>query len=130
MFLGIGAAAVRLEVRPYMTIRDIEVEGPERDEPLNYPGYWADHSFPVLRANGSELEDRNYCWNGFREYLIPPGRSARVHITHDEFVSRPSKNASVEVGFNLRPASISEYSIHFSQPFQIPEAFRKTINVK
>lgn len=165
LFFGIGAAAVGLEVRPYLTIRDIEVEGSDPDktlarnpdgiyvmyagiskngdakekylkfivhnggpEPLRYVGYWANHSFPRLRANGSDLPDTFICGNGASRYTILPGRSAELHITRDEFLSRPSKNALVEVGFNL-PES-SDRSTHYSEPFPLPEEFRRTISVK
>lgn len=168
LFLGVGAAAIGLEVRSYMTIRDIEVEGSDADkatfapdpegihvmyagigkngnadetylkfmvhnsstEPLYYIGYRANHSFPRLRADGGDLPDTYVCSRGTSQYSIQPGRSAELHITRDEFLSRPPKNALIEVGFNLRPASAAERSIHYSEPFPLPEAFRKTISVK
>ncbi|NOT46530.1 MAG: hypothetical protein HOP17_02105 [Acidobacteria bacterium] len=165
LFFGIGATAVGLEVRPYMTLRDIEVEelNPVRagiapdpegihvmyagtvqitnkeqylkfiihnggDEPLNYTGYSADHSFPLIRANESDLPDTYRCSRGTSRYTILPNRSVELHVSLDEFRSRPPKNSSISVGFNLRPVSAPEHSIHYSEPFPLPESFRRAIS--
>jgi hypothetical protein len=98
------------------------------DHPLGYVGYSANHSFPFLKANGKELPDTNYCWNGSQEYTIPPGRSTEVYVGREEFLIRPSKNARISTGFQLRLASTTGSSVHYSEPFLVPEEFRSSID--
>ncbi len=98
------------------------------EHPLAYVGYFASHSFPLLKANGNLLPSAFICPRGSREFTIPPGRWAEVLVDREEFLSRPPKDVLVSTGFHLRPVSATESSVHYSEPFQLPEEFRNSID--
>ena len=97
------------------------------DEPLHYIGYSPEHAFPRLRANGLDLPDTYICGSGASRFTILPGRTGELHVYREEFLSRQPKNTLISVGFDLRPESVTESIPRFSEPFPLPEEFRKLI---
>lgn len=99
----------------------------DTDQPLAYIGYSANHSFPLLKANGTLLPSAYICSRGTQEFTIPPGRSAEVLVESKEFLSHPQENADISAGFNLRSTPTTESTVHYSEPFTLPEEFWKSI---
>jgi hypothetical protein len=95
-----------------------------RDEALSYFANTADNPIPRLRVNGGDLPRAFYCTRGASRFVIPPGRSTEVRVYNHEFLTRPPKNVRVSAGFYLRPTGSA---VHYSEPFVLPEEFRKSI---
>ena len=93
-------------------------------EPLSYFAYTAAEPFSRLRVNGGDLPNRFYCTRGASRFIIPPGRSTEVRVYSRDFPVRPPKNARISAGFYLLPSSSA---VHYSEPFQLPERFSRSI---
>lgn len=98
---------------------------------VTYGAYSSLYPFPELKVNGRQLEEPWRCAMGIEAYAIQPRQSAIVHVPQSEFLVRVKKGESVSVGFYLSEANPADAlnfdGVHWSEPFQLPEDFRRSI---
>lgn len=95
--------------------------------PVSYSGYAPSDAFAQIRSNGTELPTVWYCTMGSMSFQIASGRSAEVHVQPQEFTRRPRKADAITVAFDVW-SDQSETGIYTSEPFLLPETFRKSID--
>ncbi len=88
----------------------------------------AERPFPDVWVNGRPLPEEYRCGSGMMLYEIAPGMSAEFRIGRYEFENVPKKGDLINVGFYLRESHAEFGEAIFSEPFMLPEKFRRTID--
>lgn len=96
-------------------------------QPVSYSAHFADSPFANLKANGKELMSFGRCGTGIRSFYILPGRSAEFHVNQYEFSELPNEGSRISAGFYLKPTVSGESGRYYSEPFSLPDEFRKQI---
>jgi hypothetical protein len=96
--------------------------------PVSYSAHAPENLWPELRINGREQAPIYGCGTGIQTFYILPGRSAEVIITPNDFTEIPASGSQITAGFYLQSLG-SDHSIYTSEPFNLPEEFRRSIQV-
>jgi hypothetical protein len=95
---------------------------------VSYGAKGAEFAFPEVRVNGRKLPDVYRCGSGASLYFIEPGRSAELRVGVYEFKKTPRKGDLITVAFYLRRFGASASKEIVSEPFLLPDSFRRSID--
>lgn len=94
--------------------------------PLSHRDYTADDMWPVVTANGKQIEFGR-CGTGLEEYYVLPGRSVVVNVPVFHFRNHDKKSDVFTVSFYLRKPFTDKYESYSSEPFHLPDDIREHI---
>jgi hypothetical protein len=93
-----------------------------------YGAKGAENPSPDVFVNGQLVVPQGWrCGSGARLYEIAPGASAEFHVGVYEFETIPSKGSLITVGYYLNERDSKLLNETFSEPFVLPDTFRRAI---
>ena len=96
------------------------------DSTLSYRAHSPQTPFPEVSINGRKPGFGFRCGTGMTEHMIPPGGVAEVQIGYWDYLEKPSSGSIMQVGFYLNTASDAKAELYSSDPFTLPEEFRRS----
>ena len=96
---------------------------------ISYAAKGAEWPFPEVYINGKKSPDILRCGSGMTLYFIEPRASAEFRVGVYEFETAPRKSDLITVVFNVGDADSGLADEAISQPFVLPDSFRRSIDV-
>ena len=96
---------------------------------LVYASKGAEWPAPEVLVHGQPLPEHYRCGSLTMLYSIEPGASAEFRVGVYEFEEVPKSGALVTVGFYLREENDDFSEAVFSEPFVLPDLFRRSIRL-